>query len=183
MSRYDTDYSKMGFSTRAIKIGEGVDPVTKALNTPIYETSTYGYETAEQYDEMLARGAQWEPDIYIYSRTTNPTTNALEKKVMSLEGAEDALICSCGMAAISNALLSNLDTGDHVICSDDTFMCTSSMFADILPAEVHEMGCSYHDFVGIVELYPVNTDPLVMWILEQREFGCRLIKPVPSEII
>ena len=135
MSRYDTDYSKMGFSTRAIKIGEGVDPVTKALNTPIYETSTYGYETAEQYDEMLARGAQWEPDIYIYSRTTNPTTNALEKKVMSLEGAEDALICSCGMAAISNALLSNLDAGDHVICSDDTFMCTSSMFADILPAK------------------------------------------------
>ena len=135
MSRYDTDYSKMGFSTRAIKIGEGVDPVTKALNTPIYETSTYGYETAEQYDEMLARGAQWEPDIYIYSRTTNPTTNALEKKVMSLEGAEDALICSCGMAAISNALLSNLDVGDHVICSDDTFMCTSSMFADILPAK------------------------------------------------
>ena len=129
MSRYDTDYSKMGFSTRAIKIGEGVDPVTKALNTPIFETSTYGYETAEQYDEMLARGAQWEPDIYIYSRTTNPTTNALEKKVMSLEGAEDALICSCGMAAISNALLSNLDAGDHVICSDDTFMCTSSMFA------------------------------------------------------
>ena len=54
---------------------------------------------------------------------------------MSLEGAEDALICSCGMAAISNALLSNLDAGDHVICSDDTFMCTSSMFADILPAK------------------------------------------------
>lgn len=83
MSRYDTDYSKMGFSTRAIKIGEGVDPVTKALNTPIYETSTYGYETAEQYDEMLARGAQWEPDIYIYSRTTNPTTNALEEGYVS----------------------------------------------------------------------------------------------------
>ena len=135
MSRYDTDYSKMGFATRAIKIGEGVDPITKALNTPIYETSTYGYETAEQYDEMLARGANWEPDIYIYSRTTNPTTNALEKKVISLEHAEDAVICSCGMAAISNALLSNLNAGDHVICSDDTFMCTSSMFADILPAK------------------------------------------------
>ncbi len=135
MSRYETDYSKMEFATRAIKFGEEPDPVTRALNTPIYETSTYGYETAEQYDEMLALGAQWAPDIYIYSRTTNPTTNALEKKVASLENAEDAVITACGMAAISNALLSFLDAGDHVICSDDTFMCTSSMFADILPAK------------------------------------------------
>ncbi len=135
MSRYDTDFSKMRYNTRAVKAGEGPDPVTRALNTPIYETSTYGYETAEQYDEMLARGALWEPDIYIYSRTTNPTTDALEKKVMAMENAEDAVICSCGMAAISNALLANLNAGDHVICSDDTFMCTSSMFADILPAK------------------------------------------------
>ena len=135
MSRYDTNFDKMGLDTRAIKIGEGVEPVTKALNTPIFETSTYGYETAEEYDEMLARGAMWEEDLYIYSRTTNPTTDAVRKKVMSLENAEDAVICSCGMAAISNALLSNLNAGDHGICSDDTFMCTSSMFADILPAK------------------------------------------------
>jgi methionine-gamma-lyase len=135
MSRYETDFSEMGLYTRAIKTGEGIDPVTHALNTPIYETTTYGYETAEEYDEMLARGARWEPDVYIYSRTTNPTTAVLEKKVMTLEGSEDAVITSCGMAAISNALLSFLDAGDHVICSDDTFMCTSSMFADILPSK------------------------------------------------
>ena len=132
-SRYETDFSKMGMATRAIKLGDGPDPVTRALNTPIYETSTFAYETAEQYDEMLARGAEWEPDLYIYSRTTNPTTAVLEDKVKSLEGAEDAVITACGMAAISNALLANLNAGDHVICSDDTFMCTSSMFADILP--------------------------------------------------
>ena len=58
MSRYDTDYSKKRFNTRAVKSGEGPDPVTRALNTPIYETSTFGYETAEQYDEMLARGSE-----------------------------------------------------------------------------------------------------------------------------
>lgn len=135
MSRYDTDYTKMGLATRAIKVGEAREPITKALNTPIFETSSYGYETAEEYDEMLKRGADWEEDLFIYSRTTNPTTDAVRKKVMALEGSEDAIICSCGMAAISNALLSNLNAGDHVICSDDTFMCTSSMFADILPAK------------------------------------------------
>ena len=135
MSRYDTDYFKMGFATRAVKCGEGPDPVTRAMNTPIFETSTYGYETAEQYDEMLARGAKWEPDLYIYSRTTNPTTKALETKVTALENSEDAVITACGMAAISTTLLTFLNAGDHVICSDDTFMCTSSLFGDILPAK------------------------------------------------
>ena len=135
MSRYDTDFTKSKLATKAIKVGEGREAITKALNTPIYETSSYGYETAEEYDEMLARGATWEEDLYIYSRTTNPTTDVVRKKVMALEGSEDAVICSCGMAAISNALLSFLNAGDHVICSDDTFMCTSSMFADILPSK------------------------------------------------
>ena len=106
MSRYDTKFDNMELDTRAIKVGERREPITKALNTPIFETSSYGYETAEEYDEMLARGANWEPDLYIYSRTTNPTTDVVIKKVMSLEGSEDAVICSCGMAAISNALLS-----------------------------------------------------------------------------
>ena len=133
MSRYDTDFSKLGHGTRAVHAGEGPDPRTRALNTPIYETSTFAYETAEEYDEMLARGAEWEPDLYIYSRTTNPTTDALARKVMALEHSEDAYICACGMAAITNALLSNLKNGDHVICSDDTFMCTTSMFGDIFP--------------------------------------------------
>lgn len=135
MSRYDTDYSKMRFGTQAVRGGERPDPKTHALNTPIYETSTYAYETAEEYDEMLDRGANWEPDLYIYSRTTNPTTDELAKKIRMLEHSEDALVVSCGMAAVSCALFSNLDAGDHVICSDDTFMCTSSMFADVLPSK------------------------------------------------
>ena len=135
MSRYDTDFSKMNFNTRAIKCGDAPDPITHAMNTPIYETSTYGYETAEEYDQKLAEGAEWAPGVYIYSRTTNPTADALAEKVKALEHSEDAFICSCGMAASSNALLSNLNAGDHVICSDDTFMCTASMFADILPAK------------------------------------------------
>ena len=135
MSRYDTDFSKMRFATQAVKGGERPDPRTHALNTPIYETATYAYETSEEYDEMLDRGATWEPGLYIYSRTTNPTTDELAKKIRMLEHAEDALIVSCGMAAVSCALLGNLDAGDHVICSDDTFMCTSSMFADVLPSK------------------------------------------------
>ena len=66
MSRYDTDFNKMGFGTRAVRSGEHPDERTHALNTPIFESSTFAYETAEEYDEMLERGAGWEEGLYIY---------------------------------------------------------------------------------------------------------------------
>ena len=191
MSRYDTDYSKMGVSTRAIKLANGLDPITHALDTPIYETSTYGYETAEEYDEMLARGAEWEEGIYIYSRTTNPTTNVLEKKVASLENAEDAVITGCGMAAISTALFSFLDAGDHVICSDDTFMCTTSLFGDVLPAKgietsrveilhLEELEAAFKPNTKVVYLEALSNPQLKLANIPEiariaHEHGCRFI--------
>ncbi|MBQ7283685.1 MAG: aminotransferase class V-fold PLP-dependent enzyme [Oscillospiraceae bacterium] len=135
MNKNDVDYSRMTFATRAIKFGEGPDPVTHALNTPIYETTTYAYDTTDEYDQMITDAMNWEPGCCIYSRTTNPTTMAMERKVASLENAEDACVISCGMAAVSLSLLTQLNAGDHVICSDDTFICTASMFEDILPSK------------------------------------------------
>lgn len=135
MDKKKVDYSKMSFGTRAIKYGEGPDPTTHALNTPIYETTTYAFDTTEEYEQMIVDAMSWKPDCCIYSRTTNPTTMAMEKKVTSLENAEDACVISCGMAAVSMALLTQLNAGDHVICSDDTFICTASMFEDILPSK------------------------------------------------
>lgn len=135
MNKNDVDYSKMNFATRAIKLGEGPDPTTHALNTPIYETTTYAYDTTDEYDRMITDAMNWVPGCCIYSRTTNPTTMAMERKVASLENAEDACVISCGMAAVSLSLLTQLNAGDHVICSDDTFICTASMFEDILPSK------------------------------------------------
>ena len=135
MNKNEVDYSKMTFATRAIKFGEGPDPTTHALNTPIYETTTYAYDTTDEYDQMITDAMNWEPGCCIYSRTTNPTTMAMERKVASLENAEDACVISCGMAAVSLSLLTQLNAGDHVICSDDTFICTASMFEDILPSK------------------------------------------------
>ena len=135
MNKNDVDYSRMTFATRAIKFGEGPDPVTHSLNTPIYETTTYAYDTTDEYDQMITDAMNWEPGCCIYIRTTNPTTMAMERKVASLENAEDACVISCGMAAVSLSLLTQLNAGDHVICSDDTFICTASMFEDILPSK------------------------------------------------
>lgn len=135
MDRYKTDFSHMNFATRAVKFGEGPDPVTHALNTPIYETTTYAYNSTNEYDQMIIDAMNWEPGCCIYSRTTNPTTMAMERKVASLENAEDACVISCGMAAVSLSLLTQLNAGDHVIANDDTFICTDSMFNDILPSK------------------------------------------------
>ena len=135
MDKNKVDYGPMEFATRAIKYGEGPDPVTHALNTPIYETTTYAYSETDEYDRMIGDAMAWKPGCRIYSRTTNPTTSAMEEKAASLENAEDACVVSCGMAAVSLALLTQLNAGDHVICSDDTFVCTASLFEDILPSK------------------------------------------------
>ncbi|MEW9676820.1 PLP-dependent transferase [Lentibacillus sp. L22] len=67
---------RYAFSTRAIQAGEPTDPVTRALNTPIYQTSTFAFESAQDKESAVDEGMNWTPDVYFYSRTANPTTAA-----------------------------------------------------------------------------------------------------------
>ena len=122
---------QLAFGTRAIHAGEKDDPATRALNTPIYQTSTFAFETAQEKEAAVDNGMNWVPDTFFYTRTANPTTAALEKKLASLEGAEDATITTCGMSAVSTALLSNLNSGDHFIASKDLFTITQSLLDDV----------------------------------------------------
>ncbi|MFW6075513.1 MAG: trans-sulfuration enzyme family protein [Chloroflexota bacterium] len=106
---------RYGFSTRAIHAGEGPDPVTHAHNTPIYQTSTYAFETLEEKEYAAAHGG------HFYTRNSNPTTARLEEKIANLEGAEAALVGATGMAVISAALLTFLEKGDHVVASNEVY--------------------------------------------------------------
>lgn len=126
---------KLGFSTRAIQAGESVDPVTRALNTPIYQTSTFAFESAQDKENAVDEGLNWTQDTYFYSRTANPTTAALEKKLASLEGAEEAIVTASGMSACSTALLSLLDAGDHLLASTDLFTITKTLLDDVFKAK------------------------------------------------
>lgn len=130
-------YDEMEFATRAIKAGQGADSKTGALNTPIYETTTYAFETAKEFHErgIIGGSIEYIPGDYLYSRSTNPTTTALEKKIAALEGAEASLITACGMGAVSVALMSTLNAGDHCISSNDLFICTRTMMNDVLPSK------------------------------------------------
>ena len=100
--------AKPGFTTRQVHAGVEPDPLTGAILTPIYQTTTYVQESVDRY---LAKG-------YSYSRSANPTVRALENKLTDLEGGSDTICFGTGMAAINGLFLAFLSAGDHAIVSD-----------------------------------------------------------------
>ena len=112
--------AKLGFSTRAIHDGQAPDPRTGAVNVPLYLTSTYELQGIEEH-----RG--WE-----YSRVSNPTRDAVEANLASLEGGTSGHAFGSGMAAIA-ALVTMLKVGDHVICGDNVYGGTTRLFTQVIP--------------------------------------------------
>jgi methionine-gamma-lyase len=111
------------FNTKAVHSGESPDPATRAHRIPIYQTSTFVYETIDK----LVSGK------YFYTRTSNPTIAALEEKVATLECGELAIATASGMAAISMAILSNLKKDDNILCSAIVYGGTHDLLAKTLP--------------------------------------------------
>lgn len=103
------------FSTVCIHAGQEPDPSTGAIITPIYQTSTYVQEGLGQH-----KGFE-------YGRTQNPTRMALERNIAAIERGTAAFAFASGMAAI-DALLTRLESGDHVVVSDNTYGGTYRLF-------------------------------------------------------
>jgi cystathionine gamma-synthase/cystathionine gamma-lyase len=108
-----------GFATRAIHVGQEPDPATGAVIVPIYQTSTYA-----QAEVGVHKG-------YDYSRTANPTRAALEACLASLDNGRYALAFASGMAA-EDTVLHLLQSGDHVVASDDVYGGTFRLFHRVL---------------------------------------------------
>ena len=100
-----------------------VDPLT----TPIYETTTFVFENAEQVKAFNAGGSS----KFLYSRYGNPTVVAAEQTIAGLEGAERALLFASGMAATSTALLALAQSGDEVVCSAAIYGGTLHLLTDL----------------------------------------------------
>lgn len=94
-----------------------------ALVTPLCQSATFVFDNAEQGG---ARFAGEEPG-FIYTRLGNPTTAELERKIAALEGSDCAAATASGMAAVSAALLANLQNGDHLIASNAVYGCTFAL--------------------------------------------------------
>ncbi len=106
------------FETLAVHAGVSPDPLTGAVMTPIYQTSTY------------AQASPGEHKGYEYSRTDNPTRTALQASLAALEGGEHALVFSSGLAA-TDAVLNLLDAGDHVLAGEDLYGGTYRLFSQV----------------------------------------------------
>ncbi len=110
------------FKTREVHAGVRPDPVTGAILTPIYQTTTYVQESVEQY---LEKG-------YSYSRSGNPTVTALENRITALEGGAGSLCFATGMAATSCTIMGLVNGGDHVILSDVVYGGTHRITTKVL---------------------------------------------------
>ncbi|MFD2167190.1 methionine gamma-lyase [Thalassotalea euphylliae] len=111
--------------TQAIHAGRIHDEQFGSLATPLYQTSTFIFDNAQQGANRFAG----EEDGFIYSRLGNPTTRQLEQRVAAMEGMEDAAATATGMGAVSGALLANLESGDHLIASKAVYGCSYALMA------------------------------------------------------
>jgi len=111
--------------TLCIHAGKSKGDHKGALTTPLYQTSTFVFDSAEQGAARFSG----EEEGYIYTRLGNPTTRELELKVAALEKMEDAAATATGMAAVSGAVLSFVEAGDHVIVSHAIYGCSFALFS------------------------------------------------------
>ena len=112
--RGDRDYA---FGTRAIHAGAIPDPVTRARATPIHQTTSFVFDSAEHAASLF----NLQTFGNVYSRIGNPTVAVLEERVASLEGGRAALACATGMAAQMTALLAILKAGDHIVAASTLY--------------------------------------------------------------
>jgi O-acetylhomoserine (thiol)-lyase len=112
--QHDHDY---GFGTRAIHAGAVPDPVTGARATPIHQTTSFVFDSAEHAASLF----NLQTFGNVYSRISNPTVAVLEERVASLEGGRAALACATGMAAQMTALLAILKNGDHIVAASTLY--------------------------------------------------------------
>ncbi len=114
-----SEMKNMGFATKAVHGGYQKNEVG-ALATPIYQTSTFIFDSAEQGGRRFAL----EEEGYIYTRLGNPTNTQLEEKVALLENGEACMSMASGIGAITSCLWTILKAGDHVVAAETLYGCT-----------------------------------------------------------
>lgn len=147
-----------GFNTIAAKTYSDDKKVNRPLSVPIVAATTYQVESSERHGELYKEIANT-----FYGRFGNPTQTAVAKKVAKIEGAEEALVFSSGMGAITTSLMSVLKSGDHVVAQGELYAQTFSFFEllrDSFGVEV--------DFIDMTDLNKISevirTDTTLIYI-------------------
>ena len=117
------------FETRQVHAGQEPDPTTGARALPIYQTTSYVFKDTEHAANLFALKEFGN----IYTRIMNPTQDAVEQRIASLEGGVGALLLSSGMSATTLAILNVAEAGDHVVASPGLYGGTVNLFKFTLP--------------------------------------------------
>src|SRR5881396_649937 len=118
-------------ATIAIHTGYDVDPTTKSVAVPIYQTVAYAFDSADHGAALF----NLEVDGFRYSRISNPTTAVLERRVAALEGGLEALCVSTGQAALNYAALNVTELGSNIVSIPQLYGTTHTLFAHVLPSQ------------------------------------------------
>uniref|UniRef100_UPI0040484728 O-acetylhomoserine aminocarboxypropyltransferase/cysteine synthase family protein n=1 Tax=Orrella sp. TaxID=1921583 RepID=UPI0040484728 len=121
----------MKLETIAVHGGFSVDPTTKAVAVPIYQTVAYAFDSAQHGADLFDLKVQGN----IYSRIMNPTNDVLEQRVAALEGGIAALAVSSGMSAITYAIQTITEAGDNIISASTLYGGTYNLFAHTFPQQ------------------------------------------------
>jgi len=133
--------------TIAIHGGYDVDPTTKAVAVPIYQTVAYAFDSADHGAALF----NLEAEGFRYSRISNPTTAVLERRVAALEGGLEALCVSTGQAALNYAVLNVTELGSNIVSAPQLYGTTYSLFAHVLPGQGVTVRFAESDQPGAIE--------------------------------
>ncbi|MGA3360374.1 MAG: PLP-dependent transferase, partial [Halobacteriota archaeon] len=122
--------------TIAVHGGQSDDPITKARAVPIYQTTSYLFDSTEHAANLFAL----KDTGNIYTRIMNPTSDVLEKRVAQLEGGKAGLAVASGMAAITLSILNIAEPGDEIVSSSQLYGGTYTLFSSTLA----KMGIKVH---------------------------------------
>ena len=107
-------------STRSIHAGEPRRKYADSLMTPIVQTSTFTFKDSKHIEDYTRKGKEH----FEYGRYGNPTAQIAERRLADIEGAEDCVVFTSGMSAITTTILSLVQTGDHIVITDDSYKKT-----------------------------------------------------------
>ena len=124
-----TNERTFGFNTRQLHAGQTPDPTTGSRAVPIYQTTSYQFQSTDHAANLFALREFGN----IYTRIMNPTTDVLEQRLASLEGGVGALAASSGHAAQTMAILTLCEAGDHIVSSSRLYGGTYNQFNYTFP--------------------------------------------------
>lgn len=137
----------MKFETLAIHAGFQPDPTTKSVAVPIYQTTSYAFDSTQHGADLFDLKVPGN----IYTRIMNPTNAVLEERVAALEGGVGALAVASGMAAITYAIQTIAQAGDNIVSVSKLYGGTYNLFAHTLPRQGITVKFAPHDDIAAIE--------------------------------